>query len=85
VIALRMAVSLAHFAHHCSPPHAPSISVSLPQALAASLDTAVRAGDGYFNTLVRILTTRCMTPAQYFGSGDQGVYAVGEAVLLCAF
>jgi hypothetical protein len=43
-----------------------------PQCLAASLDQAVRPEDVYFNTLVRILTTRCMTPAQYFGSGEHG-------------
>jgi exosome complex exonuclease DIS3/RRP44 len=45
--------------------------VALPgQALAASLDAAVRPGDAYFNKLVRILATRCMTQAAYFGSGD---------------
>ncbi len=40
------------------------------QALAASLDAAVRPDDPYFNTLLRILATRCMTQAAYFGSGD---------------
>ena len=35
-----------------------------------SLDGAVRSEDGYFNKLVRIMATRCMTQAVYFGSGD---------------
>ena len=38
---------------------------SAPQALAASLDKAVRDVDPYFNKLVRIMTTRCMTQAVY--------------------
>ena len=40
-------------------------------ALAASLDGAVREGDPYLNTLVRILATRCLCPAAYFASGDK--------------
>lgn len=40
------------------------------QTLALSLDGAVREEDGYFNKLVRIMATRCMTQAIYFGSGD---------------
>lgn len=40
------------------------------QALAESLDKALRADDPYFNKLIRILATRCMTQALYFGSGD---------------
>ena len=45
--------------------------VLLPlQALAESLDAAVRESDPYFNKLLRILATRCMTQAAYFGSGD---------------
>lgn len=40
------------------------------QALAESLDRAVRVDDAYFNKLVRIMATRCMTQAQYIGSGD---------------
>ncbi|EFJ53011.1 hypothetical protein VOLCADRAFT_55673 [Volvox carteri f. nagariensis] len=47
-----------------------SIDISSSSALAASLDGAVREDDPYFNKLVRIMTTRCMTQAQYFGSGD---------------
>ena len=40
------------------------------QALAESLDRAVRSDDAYFNKLVRIMATRCMTQAVYIGSGD---------------
>ena len=32
----------------------------------------MRADDAYFNKLVRIMTTRCMTQAVYFGAGDLG-------------
>lgn len=46
------------------------IDISSSKALADSLDRAVRADDGYFNKLVRIMTTRCMTQALYFCSGD---------------
>ena len=41
-----------------------------PQMLAESLDAATRPDDPYFNKLIRILATRCMTQALYFGSGD---------------
>lgn len=47
-----------------------SLDISDSRALAASLDAAVRPDDPYFNKLVRIMTTRCMTQALYFGSGD---------------
>ncbi|GLI66006.1 hypothetical protein VaNZ11_009617 [Volvox africanus] len=47
-----------------------TIDISSSLALAASLDLAVRPEDPYFNTLVRIMTTRCMTQAKYFGSGE---------------
>lgn len=40
------------------------------QTLAASLDEAVRPEDSYFNKLIRIMATRCMTQAVYFGSGE---------------
>jgi len=43
------------------------------QTLAASLDAAVRAEDPYFNKLVRIMATRCMTQAVYFSSGEYSV------------
>lgn len=41
------------------------------KALADSLDTCVDADEPFFNTLVRILATRCMTSAEYFCSGTQ--------------
>lgn len=44
-----------------------------PQALAASLNEAVRADDPYFNKLIRIMATRCMTQAVYFNSGELSV------------
>lgn len=42
----------------------------VPQALSDSLNNAVRPDDSYFNKLVRIMCTRCMTQALYFGSGE---------------
>nr|ATB19629.1 putative ATRRP44A [Callitropsis funebris] len=45
------------------------LDVSSSKALANSLDLAV-GDDPYFNKLVRILTTRCMSQAVYFCSGD---------------
>ena len=30
----------------------------------------MRSDDAYFNKLVRIMATRCMTQAAYFGSGE---------------
>ena len=44
--------------------------MNLLQALAESLDLALRPDDAYFNKLVRIMATRCMTQAAYFGSGE---------------
>jgi len=43
---------------------------SSSRALADSLDKCVQEGNAYFNQLVRILATRCMTQAIYFGSGE---------------
>ena len=40
------------------------------RALGASLDAAVRPEDPYFNKLLRILATRCMSQAEYIASGD---------------
>jgi len=45
------------------------LDVSSSSTLAASLDAAVLP-DPYFNKMIRILTTRCMTQAQYFCSGE---------------
>ncbi|KAF5828225.1 hypothetical protein DUNSADRAFT_18006 [Dunaliella salina] len=47
-----------------------TLDVSTSKSLAESLDAAVRPEDPYFNKLVRILSTRCMTQALYFCSGD---------------
>lgn len=41
------------------------------KALADSLDTCVDPKEPFFNTLVRILATRCMMSAEYFCSGTQ--------------
>jgi exosome complex exonuclease DIS3/RRP44 len=51
-----------------------SIDPSTSLALAASLDLAVRADDPYFNKLVRIMATRCMTQAVYFSSGERRTF-----------
>ena len=40
------------------------------KALAGSLDTCTDPREPFLNTLIRIMATRCMTPAQYFCSGD---------------
>ncbi|ONK57230.1 uncharacterized protein A4U43_C10F17940 [Asparagus officinalis] len=45
------------------------LDISSSKALADSLDRAV-GEDPYFNKLIRILATRCMTQAVYFSSGD---------------
>ncbi|KAI8684002.1 S1 motif domain-containing protein [Fusarium keratoplasticum] len=41
------------------------------KALADSLDQCVDAKEPFFNTLVRIMATRCMMSAEYFCSGTQ--------------
>jgi exosome complex exonuclease DIS3/RRP44 len=46
------------------------ISIEDSKQLADSLDAAVMQSDPYFNELLRILSTRCMSPAQYFCSGE---------------
>ena len=45
------------------------MDVSSSKALADSLDDATRPGDEYFNTLLRIVATRCMSQAAYCVSG----------------
>lgn len=42
------------------------LDVSSSKALADSLDRCVDPSEPFFNTLVRILATRCMTSAEYF-------------------
>ena len=46
------------------------LDTSSSGALAASLDTCVDASEPAFNTLVRIMATRCMLAAEYFCSGS---------------
>lgn len=48
------------------------ISLESSKALADSLDRCVDAKDPYFNTLLRIMSTRCMMAAEYFPSGSYG-------------
>ena len=74
----------------CPTPLHPPSSPECVQSLAESLDAAVRADDPYFNKLIRIMATRCMTQAVYLSSGAcRRVCVVGEgggceaAVLLC--
>lgn len=45
------------------------IKVDTAKDLAVSLDSAVIPDEPYFNTMLRILTTRCMMEAVYFCSG----------------
>ncbi|KAF3901418.1 hypothetical protein AA313_de0210258 [Arthrobotrys entomopaga] len=47
------------------------LHVESSKALADSLDACVDPQEPYFNTLVRIIATRCMLPAEYFSSGTQ--------------
>lgn len=49
-----------------------SISLESSKSLADSLDRCVDEKDPYFNTLVRIMSTRCMMAAEYFSSGSYG-------------
>ncbi|KDR22892.1 hypothetical protein L798_14747, partial [Zootermopsis nevadensis] len=45
------------------------INIESGKALALSLDNAVRPDNAFFNTMLRILATRCMMQAVYFASG----------------
>ncbi|KAJ6627006.1 hypothetical protein B0H10DRAFT_2173887 [Mycena sp. CBHHK59/15] len=49
-----------------------TLDVSSSGALADSLDKCVDANEVAFNTLVRIMATRCMLSAEYFCSGSVG-------------
>ncbi|WPK26734.1 hypothetical protein PUMCH_004094 [Australozyma saopauloensis] len=49
-----------------------SISIESSKALADSLDRCVDPNDEYFNTLIRIMSTRCMMAAEYFSSSSYG-------------
>ena len=46
------------------------IDIEDSKRLADSLDAAKLDNEPYFNKLLRILSTRCMSPAQYFCSGE---------------
>ncbi|KAF8245100.1 RNB-domain-containing protein [Wilcoxina mikolae CBS 423.85] len=48
-----------------------TLRVESSKALADSLDECVDEKESFFNTLVRILATRCMLSAEYFCSGTQ--------------
>jgi exosome complex exonuclease DIS3/RRP44 len=47
-----------------------SISTESSKSLADSLDRCIDPKDPYFNTLIRIMATRCMMAAEYFASGN---------------
>ncbi|XP_026737585.1 exosome complex exonuclease RRP44 [Trichoplusia ni] len=47
------------------------LDVSTNKSFSASLDKAVIPGRPFFNTLLRIMATRCMQQAQYFSSGTK--------------
>ena len=47
-----------------------NLDYSSSRSLADSLDRIQRSNDPFFNTLVRIMTTRCMNEATYFCSSD---------------
>jgi exosome complex exonuclease DIS3/RRP44 len=47
-----------------------TLDLNSSKTLADSLDLAEIKGNDYFNTIVRISTTRCMEQAVYFSSGD---------------
>jgi exosome complex exonuclease DIS3/RRP44 len=59
------------------------LDVSSSGALAASLDRCVDASEPAFNTLVRIMATRCMLSAEYFCSGSVGIDTFGHYGLAC--
>ncbi|PPR00807.1 hypothetical protein CVT26_012448 [Gymnopilus dilepis] len=54
------------------------LDVSSSGALAASLDQCVDLKEPAFNTLVRIMATRCMLSAEYFCSGSVGKDTFGH-------
>lgn len=47
------------------------LNVESSRALADSLDACVNPDEPFFNTLVRVMATRCMMSAEYFCSGTQ--------------
>ncbi|PWN47632.1 RNB-domain-containing protein [Violaceomyces palustris] len=59
------------------------LDVSSSGALAASLDLCVDPKEPAFNTLVRIMATRCMLSAEYFCSGSVARDTFGHYGLAC--
>ncbi|KAG6853480.1 hypothetical protein C0991_004096 [Blastosporella zonata] len=55
-----------------------ALDVSSSGALAASLDKCLDPSEPAFNTLVRIMATRCMLSAEYFCSGSVGRETFGH-------
>ncbi|CAG8448990.1 9810_t:CDS:10 [Diversispora eburnea] len=51
-------------------PYGMSLTFESSKSLSDSLEKAVLPEDPYFNKLLRILTTRCMTSAVYFSAGS---------------
>lgn len=47
------------------------LNVDTSKDLANSLDKAVKHDNPFFNTMLRILATRCMLQAIYFASGTK--------------
>lgn len=60
-----------------------TLDTSSSGALAASLDQCTDQSDPAFNTLVRILATRCMLSAEYFASGSVARSAFSHYGLAC--
>ena len=54
------------------------LDVSSSKSLAASLDKCIDPNEPSFNTLVRIMATRCMLSAEYFCSGSVSREAYGH-------
>ncbi|KAI9759095.1 MAG: exosome catalytic subunit dis3 [Chaenotheca gracillima] len=48
-----------------------SLDPSSSKALASSLDSCISSESPFFNTLIRIMATRCMMSAEYFTAGTQ--------------
>lgn len=47
------------------------LNVDSSKELANSLDKAIKPDNPFFNTMLRILATRCMLQAVYFASGTK--------------
>jgi len=62
-----------------------TLDVTSSGALAASLDKCLDPNEPAFNTLVRIMATRCMLSAEYFCSGSVGRDTFGHYGLATHF